>query len=220
MDLHGDGTAMSIDIRAQVRESRTLAEILLRAESYVATVPHPPFLVLTPWVSAAEFRIEPFVVPTYERDGRSYKDWWTSWDHDTIEIGAGPVSQIGLEMAYAARPNETDFPPELVESLGGDDDDRGYRAVFLAHRTRGSFCLTLLVAAAIADLNRARIQDDSNLLKLGEWVDPEAIVALFQRHRGVTSFEELIDVVTEEIWLAPTWPSARSMLAELQRPSH
>jgi hypothetical protein len=211
---------MSISIKAEMNRSWTLAEILLRAESYVGAVPHPPFLVLTPWISSAEFRIEPFVVTTQECDGRPYKDAFSSWDRGAVEIGAGAVCQTELEVAYRARPEETDWSPELVEMLQKYEDDHGYLAVFGVHRTRGSFCLTLLVAAAIADLNDARVEDNSNLLKLGEWVDPAAIVALFQRHRGVTSFEELIDAVTDELQIAPNWPSARSTLAELQRPSN
>jgi hypothetical protein len=69
---------MSIDIRTRVQESRTVAEILRRAEDYVAAVPHPPFVVLNPGGSASEPRIEPFAVPVQVRDGRTFKESWAS----------------------------------------------------------------------------------------------------------------------------------------------
>ena len=190
---------MSIDINAHVREPHTLAEILHRAESYVATVPHPPFVILTPWISAAEFVLGQFEVPVQVRDKADQRSWGY-WASGSIQFGAGPVAETGVQMVCRPRLS-----------------DREYVVDFHVHRTRGSFCLTLLVAAAIADLNHTRVEDQADLLGHGAWVEPSMIVSHFSHHHGMTSFEELIDAVFDELQVAPQWASAQGELARHQR---
>jgi hypothetical protein len=61
-------------------------------------------------------------------------------------------------MAYAARSEKLDVPPALVEMVRPFDGESGYRAVLEVHRTRGSFCVSLFVAEAIADLNHMHVR--------------------------------------------------------------
>jgi hypothetical protein len=201
---------MSIDIGAQVREPHTLAVILHHAESYVGAVPHPPFVVLTPGISAAEFVLGPFEIPAKAYEDNPYRMFPVHWGRERIHLGAGHVAETSLWMSCFVHADERGLSPMQVAKARSLDKDLGYAAGFHVHRTRESFCLTLLVATAIADLNHALVEDSADLLGHGAWVEPSVVASLFARHHGVTSFEALIDAVFDEHAIAPQWQSARS----------
>lgn len=207
---------MSIQLDAQVIKAVTLADILMDAEAYLASVPHKPFLVgpAGPTVSGL---VSPAVPPSGVLVGTG------GWCED-VAVFTGRIAKIYLSITYRPGLEEMDIGRFVPNDADWSESNalRGHwaRIDAAAYRTKASFCLGALIVCAIACRNSSRILDESKLLRQGRWAHPEPLAEIFAKYRGAQSFEEFADAFCEEIDFARNWQSARSVLAELEESSN
>lgn len=206
---------MSIMLFAKLGEQISVSEIFKDVESFVPSAARVSLRIVGESSDPASIQLAPFPVAEYERDGRRYKEDFATWDRTQLEVAAGMVACVGISVSYRASLDDSEVGTyQPTEAERSEDPHRsGYHVCIDAGilRTKASFCLGVLLAAAIARRSGARVQDESGHLSGREWVELALVFSVIARHSGATSFEAFADCVCNDIGFAPNWPDSATL---------